>query len=414
MTSRRIKALLILSLVIVSGVAATTVAAAQSAPRAKLEDYFTSAEIERSRRYRGPVYTLGFAALAAAIVAGAAMGLGPGVRALGRWTSSLTGDRWPLQALVLVVAVTIGVKLATLPFGYGRYLHDRHWGLSTQSASGYLSDVTKGSAFEIALGAIIALAFVGIARALPRAWPGVAAGFAVVLTVLLVYVLPVIYEPLFNKFTPVPADVRARVLAIAERAGVKVGDVLVADASRRTTRLNAYVSGIGSTKRVVLYDTLLRRSTAGQVDLVVAHELSHVKHKDVLKGTVLAAIGAVFAVLLIWRLLEWESLRVWIGAAGPGDPRALPFLAFVLAASSFVTLPVMNAYSRHIEAAADRSAIELTRDPDTAIEVEIALARSNLSDLEPNPVIETLFFTHPSTLERIQIALDWKSAHAGS
>ncbi len=413
MASRRIKALLILSLLAVSGSSLAAMATARQAPRAKLSDYFTPSDIDRSKEYRAPVYALGFAGLVAAIVVGAAMGLGPGVRALGRWSSSVTGDRWPLQALLLAGVVTVGVGLVSLPFGYGRYLHDRHWSLSTQSAAGYFADVAKGTAFELGIAAITALAFVGIVRGLPRAWPAVAAGFAVVFTVMLVYVFPVIYEPLFNKFTPVEPGVRTRILAVAQRAGVKVDEVLVADASRRTTRQNAYVSGLGSTKRVVLYDTLLEQSSPDEVDLVVAHELSHVKHNDVVKGTAVAAIGAALAVLLIWRLLECEALRSWIGAAGPGDPRALPFLAFVLAVATFVTAPALNAYSRRVEAAADRSAIEITSDPDTAIKVEVNLARSNISDLDPNGFIETMFFTHPSTLERIQIALDWKAARPG-
>jgi STE24 endopeptidase len=226
-------------------------------------------------------------------------------------------------------------------------------------------------------------------------------------------VLPVLYEPLFNKFTPVEPDVRQRVLSIAQRAGVKVGDVLVADASRRTTRQNAYVSGLGSTKRVVLYDTLLAQSSPKQVDLVVAHELGHVAHRDVMKGTAFGAAGAVLAVVLIWRLLEWGALREWLGITGAGDPRALPFLAFLLAALTLLSSPVLNAFSRHIEGAADRAAIEYTHDPDTAVEVEVSLARSNLSDLDPNPFIVWFFYTHPPTLERIETALDWKAAHPG-
>jgi STE24 endopeptidase len=196
------------------------------------------------------------------------------------------------------------------------------------------------------------------------------------------------------------------VLAIAAKAGVRVDDVLVADASRRTTRLNAYVSGLGATKRVVLYDTLLRSSTPKEVDLVVAHELGHVAHRDVLKGTVVASVGAALAVLLIWRLMSWYALRHSLLASGPGDPRFLPFLAFVLAAGSFLTLPVFNWYSRSIEASADRAAIEYTGDAETAVTVEVNLARSNLADLEPNGFIRWAFFTHPPTLERIQIALD--------
>jgi STE24 endopeptidase len=413
MTSRRLKALLVLSLVIAAGTATAAIAGTRSAPRATISDHFTPLDLDRSKRYRGPLYALAFAGMAVTIAAGAAIGLGRGSRWLGRWVSSGAGGRWWLETLILAAVVTIVTTLASLPFGYGRYLHDRHWGLSTQSPAAYLTDVVKGTGFQFVLTAIAALVFFGIVRALPGSWPAVAAAFAVGLTVLLVYVLPVIYEPLFNKFSPVEPEMRERVLAIAGRAGVKVGDVLVADASRRTTRQNAYVSGLGVTKRVVLYDTLLQRSTPEQIDLVVAHELSHVAHKDVLKGTALGALGAVLAVLLIWRLLEWQALRDWIGVSGAGDPRALPFIVVLLAVSTLLTLPVVNAFSRRIEAAADRSAIEITRDPSTAIQVEVSLARSNLSDLEPNPIIDWVFFTHPSTLERIQIALDWQAAHAG-
>jgi Zn-dependent protease with chaperone function len=413
MTSRRLKALLVLSLLIAVGSAPAAIAAAAPAPKAKISDYLTPRDLDRSKRYRGPLYALAFAGMAATLAAGAAMGLGRGSRWLGRWVSSAVGDRWWLQAILLAGVITVVTTLVSLAFGYGRYLHDRHWGLSTQSAAGYLFDVAKGTAFEFVLTAITALVFFGIVRALPRSWPAVAAVFVVGLTVLLVLVLPVIYEPLFNKFTPVPAEVRQRVLSIADKAGVRVGDVLVADASRRTTRQNAYVSGLGSTKRVVLYDTLLERSSPKQVDLVVAHELSHVAHKDVLKGTALGALGAVLSVLLLWRLFEWQALRDSLGVSGPGDPRSLPFIAFLLAAATLLSLPVVNAFSRGIEAAADRSAIEITRDPDTAIQVEVSLARSNLSDLEPNRAIYLVFFTHPSAIERIQLALDWRAAHPG-
>ena len=411
MASRRVRAILILTLVIASGSASFAVAAAARPPKATLSEYFTPLDIQRSRAYRGPVYALAFTGLAVSLVAGGVLGLGRGSRVLGGWAERIAAG-WALRTLLLVAVVTVVVAAATLPFDYGRYLHDRHWGLSTQSAAGFLSDTAKGAGFSLVIAAVTALGFVAIARALPRGWPAAAAGFAIVLTVLLVYVLPVVYEPLFNTFTPAPADVRARVLTLADRAGVKVGKVLVADASRRTTTQNAYVSGLGSTKRVVLYDTLLERSTPRQIDLVVAHELGHVAHQDVLKGTILGSIGAALAVLAIWRLLAWGALRDWIGASGASDPRVIPFLAFALAAASLLTMPIANAYSRHVEAAADRAALDSTRDPDTAVQVEVSLARSNLSDLQPNAVIRTVFYTHPATLERIQAARDWKAEHA--
>ncbi len=416
MRRRRIRLAIMAAFV---GAAGLTAAAASAAPaaqssRARLQDHFTPEDIERSRSYRGPRYALGFGAIAAELLAGAALGLGPGVRWLGRWSASASGGRWWLQALILAGAVTVAIALIQLPFGVARFFHDRSYGLVTQPLTGYLLDAAKGLGFQLVLAAITAAGFFGIVRLLPRGWPAVAAGFAVALTVALVYLLPVVYEPLFNKFTPVESDVRARVLTIADRAGVTVGEVLVADASRRTTRQNAYVSGLGATKRVVLYDTLLSSSTAAEVDLVVAHELAHVAHRDVLKGTVIGSAGAALAVLVIWRLVSWSALRGWIGASGPGDPRWLPFLALLLAVASFVTLPATNWFSRRIEAAADRSAIANTSDPDTAIAVEVNLARSNIADLEPNAFIRWMFYTHPPVLERIQIALDAKAQRAGA
>lgn len=415
MPRRRVRLAIMAAFVGAAGLTAATgsaTPAAQSA-RAKLEDYFTRDDIERSRSYKGPRYALGFAALAGGLLAGAALGLGPGVRWLGRWSGTASGGRWWLQALILAGAVSAAVALVELPFGIARFFHDRGYGLVTQPLTGHLGDAAKGLGFQLVLAAVTALGFFGIVRLLPHGWPFAAAGFAVGLTVALVYLLPVVYEPLFNKFTPVESDVRARVLAIAERADVPVGEVLVADASRRTTRQNAYVSGLGATKRVVLYDTLLSGSTPPEVDLVVAHELAHVAHRDVLKGTVIGSAGAALAVLVIWRLMSWGALRDWIGASGPGDPRWLPFLVFVLAVASFVTLPAQNWFSRGIEAAADRSAIAYTSDPDTAIAVEVNLARSNIADLEPNGFIRWMFYTHPPVLERIQIALDAKARTAG-
>lgn len=394
-----------------------TSVAALAAPRAdrdraRLGDYFSEADLERARRYRGPRYALGFAALGVGLATVAALGLGPGARGLGRWSQSAAGGRWVLEALLLVAVVTLAGTLAELPLSLARNLyHDRAWGLSVQTLGGFLGDVAKGAGFQVGVAAVTALGFFGIVRGLPRAWPAVTALFAAGLTVFLVYVYPVIYEPLFNRFAPAEAGVRERVLGIAGRAGVEVGDVLVADASRRTRRQNAYVSGLGATKRVVLYDTLLEGSTPAEVDLIVAHELAHVAHRDVLKGTALLAGGAAGAALLIWGLLSSPGLRSWLGVAGAGDPRSIPFLAFVLAAASLLALPLQNWFSRSIEGSADRAAIEYTRNPDTAVAVEVNLARANLADLEPNGFIRWVFFTHPTVLERIQIALDWKVAH---
>ena len=370
-------------------------------------DYFSADEISRARRYTAPRYLLGFASLGVGLAAGALLGLGGPARTLGAWASRVTGERWPLTAMLLGAIITLVPLILTLPFAIARGLyHERRFGLSTQSLGSFLSDMAKGAGVQVVITAIVALAFFFIVRRLPSAWPPVAAAVMVALTVLMVVVYPLVYEPLFNKFTPVDPATRDRIVALARNAGVRVDRVLVADASRRTTKQNAYVSGLGATKRVVLYDTLLQQSSVEEIDLIVAHELGHVVHRDVLKGTILGGAGAIGAVALIWLLVSRAGTLRFAGASGPGDPRLLPLLAFVLSVASIATLPAVNGFSRRIEASADRFAVRVTGDAATAVRVEVNLARSNVSDLQPNPFIEWMFFTHPATMERIRIALD--------
>jgi Zn-dependent protease with chaperone function len=387
-----------------AGPAAAHGAAVSEKP--KVTDFFSPQDLARSRAYNGPRYTLGLASIVVGFVVAAVLGLGAPTRALGAWAQRLAGNRWPVTALILVAVVSLAGTLVTLPMSVARNLyHERRWELSTQTLGGYLNDVTKGTLIQIVIAAVGALGFYLIVRRLPRGWPFAAGGFAVALTVTLVVIYPLVFEPVFNKFTPVDGETATRIRAIATKAGVKVGDVLVADASRRTRKLNAYVSGLGPTKRVVLYDTLLESSPPEEIDLIVAHELGHVVHRDVARGTLLGAAGAIGAIALIWLLFRNESLMRWIGAS-PGDPRSLPFLAFVLALASFLTLPATNAFSRHIEASADRFAVELTDEAETAVETEISLARRNIADLQPNAFIRVWFYTHPPVMDRIQIALE--------
>ena len=154
------------------------------------------------------------------------------------------------------------------------------------------------------MAAIAVIALVGLARAFPSWWPAVAAPLAALAVLGIGFVAPVVLEPLFNRFEPLADEALARDLrGLGERAGVPVREVLVADASRRTTKVNAYVSGLGSTRRVVLYDTLLARSTPAELRLVVAHELGHRRYRHPAKATALGMVGAAVAVVVLWAAL---------------------------------------------------------------------------------------------------------------
>ncbi|HWG93911.1 MAG TPA: M48 family metalloprotease, partial [Mycobacteriales bacterium] len=229
------------------------------------------------------------------------------------------------------------------------------------------------------------------------------------LVVVVSFAYPLVVEPVFNRFTPLAAGpLRDDLLALAEREGVQVDDVLVADASRRTTALNAYVSGFGSTRRIVVHDTLLAQASDAEVRLVVAHELAHAENRDVLTGTLLGALAAAAAVVALALLLSWTPLLRRAGVEGPGDPRAVALVLALTALGGFLAGPVSNLVSRRVEARADVASLDLTRDPQTFVEAQRRLALANLSDLEPSRVLRLLFATHPSTTERIATAREWE------
>jgi STE24 endopeptidase len=385
--------------------------AAIAAPRARVGDYFTAADIARSHGYRGLAYVLGFISLGVDLIVLGVLGLGRGARALGRWSQSVArGRRW-VQGIILAAVVTIVPTIVVLPAGIASWYHERAYGLATNRISGYMLDTLKATGFSVLAAAIVALVYLFLAKKLPRAWPFAVAAAGIVLTFATIFILPIIYEPAFSSFRPVDHATRARVIAIAASEGVKVDKVLISLQSVRTTTENAYVSGLGATKRVVLYDTLLARLKPREVDLVVAHEIGHVKHNDILKGALLGSAGVIAGVIVIWWLLRRRRLLEFIGARDHADPAVLPFLAFFLAVATLVTLPLQNLVSRHIEASADHAALVATNDPQGAVQLEADLARADLADLTPNAIIKDVFFTHPSTMERIQAALDYGAQH---
>lgn len=337
---------------------------------------------------------LGFTRLGARIVKAVARPLGGG---------------WVWQVLLGTLAVTALGRLLTLPLSVRGELVLRRYGLSTQTWGSWLLDVAKGVAVGSALTALALLLLVGIARRARRTWWAWGAAATAGLVVAGSFAYPVLVEPVFNRFTPLPAgELRADLLALAERDGVAVDQVLVADASRRTTALNAYVSGFGSSRRIVVYDTLVERAEPAEVELIVAHELGHAAENDVLVGTLLGALGAAAAVCALALVLTWSPLLRRAGADGMADPRVVPLVLALIALTTLLVAPASNLVSRRIEARADVHALDLTRDPATFVATQKRLALSNLSDLDPHPLAYVFFATHPSVTERLSLAREWQ------
>jgi STE24 endopeptidase len=367
---------------------------------------FTPEELERARRYHRPLY---FVLLVDATLGLVALSLLAFTR-VGSWLYAVVDESpWWGRALLFPILVLGVLTVLRLPLSFWRgHVRERGWGFSTQTAGGWLLDRAKGFVVTAVLSALAVLAFVALARAVPGAWPAAAAPGAALLVLALGFAGPIVLEPLFNRFRPLgDAALAGEMRALAERAGVPVRDVLVADASRRTRRENAYVSGLGRTRRIVLFDNLLEASEPRQIKLVVAHELGHRRARHVERGTLLAMAGAAAVVLVLWGLLSSPALLEAIGASGPGDPRVAPFLFLVVGVFELIGLPLGAALSRRWEREADRSSLELTRDPQAFESAHRRLARANLADLEPPRAFYALLFSHPTPPERIAAARAW-------
>jgi STE24 endopeptidase len=382
----------------------------QEPPRATARDYFSSLEIKKARDYKAFSNLINFIWLAVGVLTLLVLGYFR-ARRLGEWAQRRTNNKPYRTATLLTAVMVIAPFLLGLPLRICDHEIDRHAGLATDSNAEFAADVAKGLGIRFAMALVAALLFLWVARKLPRGWPLVVATGAAALTFLLVYVFPVVYEPVFNTFTPVGPRTERIVQDIASKQNVDINDVLVADASRRTSTLNAYVSGVGSTKRVVLYDNLLDEP-CDVFRIVVAHEIAHDRHRDVLNGTFLSMAGVAFGVFVLEWLLRRKGVRNRTGIEQAGDPKAVPFLILFIALANFFAMPLVNGISRMVEERADKTAIEVTDSPEAAIRTEQRIAKTNLSDLDPNPFIRWWFFTHPSTLERIQIALDYEWARA--
>jgi Zn-dependent protease with chaperone function len=344
---------------------------------------FSQEDLDRAARYHHRVYAVAAVRLLLVAIVYSLLTLVPA-----------GGLGWAGAAAAWAAGSVLAAGLACLPIDLWRGLvRERRFGLSTQTLGGWLGDRAKGEAVGIVLAAGAWVAAVGIARASPGWWPLPAAAGLALAVLVLTFVAPVVLEPLFNRFRPLDDEHLAGELrSLADRAGVPVRDVLVADASRRTTRTNAYVSGLGPTRRVVVWDTLLESSTERELELVVAHELGHRRDGHVLKATLLAMAGAVVAVLVLWAVL------------GTPAPEDFPRAALVLLGLELVGMPFLAWTSRRWERDADRCSLELTGDREAFVRAHVALARKNLSDLEPPRLAYLMLFTHPTPPERLALA----------
>ncbi|MHB8125750.1 MAG: M48 family metallopeptidase [Desulfitobacteriaceae bacterium] len=304
---------------------------------------------------------------------------------------------WLITALS-ILGIWFLFKLFSLPFSYYQeYYWQKIWGFSTQSQAAWWIAYFKNAGINLLISLTGGLIFFWLVNRLPRYWWLVGALFFCIWLVVVYLLWPIIVSPLFNHFEPIPDPAIVTLVDnLAKQAGLKISSVLVMDASSQTTLANAYFTGIGTTKRIVIYDTLLRNYSLPEVKAVIAHEMGHWRNKDVIHGLFYGMIGG----MVVFGLLNF-LLKPWLSGNSKKPPQLWAALQLTLILLIFVSNPIQNAISREMEIKADRFTLELTGNLPVEIQLQKDLARNNLADLSPPSFIVWFSYDHPSTLTRI-------------
>ena len=314
---------------------------------------------------------------------------------------------WPWLLVLLYAAVFGGIyTLLSLPLGYYTgFILPHRFGQSVETLRGWLLDQLKGLLVGAVLGGIVIEAIYAVLRAFPETWWLWAAGMMLVFNVLLANLGPVLLFPIFYKFVPLGEEHRElaeRLVRLSERAGTRVRGVFTFDMSRRTKSANAALTGLGNTRRIILGDTLLSEFTPDEIETVLAHELGHHVHRDIPLGMLVETVSTLVGLYLAALALRWGVAQ--FGFSGVDDLAALPLFLLVLGVFGLVTMPLTNAYSRWRERLADRYALQATRNGPAFASAMTRLANQNLAEIDPDPLVEFLLFSHPALNKRIQMA----------
>jgi STE24 endopeptidase len=307
---------------------------------------------------------------------------------------------WWSQVAVVTVALGAGHAVLLFPLAWARgYALPRGYGLLHQPAISWLLDRLKAAA----LAGIVALAGIEVVYGLLRVTPWwwlVAAAVFFAASVLMTLVAPIWVLPLFYRLRPLgPGPLRERLLALAARVGVTVIGVWIVDQSRKSRTVNAAVVGLGRTRRIVLFDTLVTGFPPAEIESVLAHELGHHVHGDIRRGLIahgLLTLATFAAADVALRM----GVRPW-GLTGPADPAGVPGLALVVLVLGLVTMPLGNAFSRRLERQADDFALATTGDREAFVGAMERLAQLNLAERRPHPIKEFLLSSHPGIDRRI-------------
>ena len=362
-----------------------------------------AARYQRLKRRVGLVSLLWSIVLLAGLLA---TGLSASLRDTANALAASLPASWAAAATVVfyVAGLTLIAELAGLPLDfYGGFVIEQRYGLSKERIGGWLKDQAKSLAIGLVLGAGAASLIYFFIRLSPANWWLPAGLIFALVIVALTNLAPVVLVPLFYTIKPLGKDtLRARLVSLAERAGARVLGAYEWGLGEKTRKANAALTGIGSTRRILVSDTMLAEYSDEEIEVVLAHELAHQVHGDIWKGIVFEGALVLAGFYAAARVLERSAGR--LGLSGPDDVAGLPLLLLAAGAVSLVMVPVAHAMSRAYERSADRFALEITKNPAAFISAMRRLGQQNLAEEDPSKLTQWLFHSHPPIRERIAAA----------
>jgi len=321
-----------------------------------------------------------------------------------RYISTLSASP-TVSAILFFLLLTWVSTLLGIPFDlYGTFRIEARYGFNTTTPRLWIADFLKSQAIGAILLAFLVTVVFWLIQWSPQCWWLWVWGFMALFGLFMMFISPYVIEPLFNKYEPVTEEgLEGDIRVMMEKTGLKVGKVLQMDASKRSRHSNAYFTGIGKVKRIVLFDTLIRQMSHGEIVAVLAHEIGHWKKGHIWKRLLWAEVMALAGSWISFKLLTWPGLPELLGL--PGDislPAKMVVLGFVASLALFPLGPFAAWRSRCHEREADRFASGLTGRPEDLASALVKMSAENLSNLFPHPFYAAFYYSHPPTVERVR------------
>jgi STE24 endopeptidase len=316
-----------------------------------------------------------------------------------------------LRAFAVGVVFFLASALITLPWSlYEEWWRERGYGRTSQPLGDFLGQDAIGILISTLLAALFVVGVYALIRRTGRRWWLWSGGLTAVAVSALLLLAPVVIEPIFNDYQPVPAgEVRDALVVMAQESGVPTDRIFVFDGSRQSNNFTANVSGLGGSARIAISDVAFKGASLDEVKAVTGHEIGHYVLGHVWRGVIVISVMSILFFFLADRLFP-RFARFFGSRATIADPAGLPVLLFIVSLFAVAAQPVFNTLSRIDETESDQYSLETVNLPDALASALVKTAEYR--NPRPNPVQELVFYTHPSVERRVRMAMEWKAAHA--